>query len=589
MHQVFDIWALLSGRQRRQLVALQLLSLLASLTTLGGIAAVMPFFSVLAQPRLIHTTSIYSALYSALHFASERQFVVALGTAFVALLTVSNLVNLASTLATNRFAFSVNNDFQVALFRDYLRRDLRFHLMTGAARLHNNVVNEVSRATIGMIQSALTFVSSATLALVIVISIAYVNSALALAATLALASIYAVLYLAARRTLAHNGQIQSVFYSERTSLIADSFNSIRELKLLHDKSFVSVALAKYCHAISKSAASTLAIAQAPKPLLESAVATGLVGAALVLADGAAGSGVWLAQFSFLALAGYRLLPALQQAFSAAVRIRVDLTAFLTVAGDLRRSLAPGPGAREYAPSPTWAGRPMRAINIRDVTFRYAPESQAVIDSASLQIRAGSMAAIVGANGSGKTTLVELILGLLDPDSGTIEVDGERLEAKSRSAWWSTVAYVPQSVFLFDTSLAQNVALGEPPDSIDFRRLGEALRLANLESLAASFTQGIYERLGSSGRHLSGGERQRVGLARALYRNASLLVLDEATSALDSESEAEIMRTIYDLRGDHTILVVTHHLETLRRCEQCFELANGIVIEAAARDELKAHA
>jgi ATP-binding cassette, subfamily B, bacterial PglK len=192
---------------------------------------------------------------------------------------------------------------------------------------------------------------------------------------------------------------------------------------------------------------------------------------------------------------------------------------------------------------------------------------------------------MGANGSGKTTLVDLVSGLLLPQSGHIEIDGVRLDGANRRAWQSTIAYVPQQVFLLEATLAENIAFGVPPAQIDRERLQSAVRSACLTECVAGFPDGYEERLGQGGRALSGGQRQRLALARALYRDASLLILDEATSALDVSAESEITGMLDSLRSDRTIVVIAHRTAALRPCDLVFELAGGKVIRSGKYAQL----
>jgi len=349
--------------------------------------------------------------------------------------------------------------------------------------------------------------------------------------------------------------------------------------------------AEQCRMISRTAANTLTISQSPKYVLECITVISLVVIALYLRSHTAASGPWIAQLSFVAFAAYRLLPALQQSFAAVVRIRTDRPAFLNVEMDLghrpRAAMLPAwPSER------TWRGKPRGEIRLCEVSYRYAPDRPDAVSGASLVIPAGALVGFVGPNGSGKTTLVDLICGLLAPHSGHIEVDGTRLERTSYCAWQSTIAYVPQQVFLFDSTLAENIACGIPAASIDYRRMEEAVRLARLTDCVASLPGGYQEVIGERGCRLSGGQRQRLAIARALYRDASLLILDEVTSSLDSTAESEIVETLRALCSERTVLVVAHRPGALRLCDLVFELRNGKVVASTSNAPvvpLKRHA
>jgi HlyD family secretion protein len=582
MKAICDIWALLTRQQRRQLVALQVLSALSSFTTLGGIAAVVPFFSVLANPQLIHRNPTLNTLYTAIALRSDRQFMVALALGFVASVAISNLIGLASTIANARFAYAIHNSFQVSLFREYLNRSYAFHAGTSTSELQNRIVNETARTAIGLLQSALTLVSNLVLTAVVVVSVAVINSLVALGVMATLAGVYLATFIVVRRRLAVSGQAQSALNFSRVSLIADSFGAIKELKLLNQQSFLTDRLDRYCRAFSSAATGNLAVAQSPRPLLESLTAAALAGVALALAPAMAGSSAWLAQFSFLGLAIYRLLPALQQSFAAIVRITIDRPAFHVIAADLQSARLSENKSHTVAAYASWAGLPRHAIAVRNVSFRYSAARPLVLDGANGSIAAGTLTAVVGANGSGKTTLVDLILGLLTPESGAIEIDGRVLSPATQSAWQATVAYVPQSVFLVDGSVSENIALGVAPCEVNPARLEAAVHDSGLIPLISTLPNGLEQHIGSGGQPLSGGERQRVGLARALYRNSSLLVLDELTSGLDAAGQADLMQLLRSLRGQRTIILVTHGSQHHEHFDAICELtAGGIKVKARA--------
>jgi len=296
------------------------------------------------------------------------------------------------------------------------------------------------------------------------------------------------------------------------------------------------------------------------------------------------SGPWLAQLTYLGLAAYRLLPALQQIFHAVVRIRADRVAFVGIAEDLRSACRREAAVPPRSNAKCWAGRPQAEIQLTDVVFRYGADRPAAIGGISLRIAAGSTVGVVGPSGCGKTTLAELILGLLCPASGSIAVDGVRLDADNRRDWQATIAYVPQRIFLFDATLAENIALAASADQVDQQRLRGAVRLAQLDSLVAMLPGGYHEMLGEQGVRLSGGQRQRLGIARALYRHASVLVLDEATNALDRLTEDEIMSTLEALRGERTIILIAHRLSTALRCDLIFNLDGGRLSGTSRQEE-----
>jgi HlyD family secretion protein len=577
------LWHLLDQSQRRRLIGLQVLSVVMALCTVGGIAAVVPFLTVLADPGAIERSGPLHLIFQRLHFHNEAAFVAALGLVFVATVLIANAVNLFGVLTLNRFAAQVGDALFVRLFDGYMRRDYAFHLRNNSSLLATKVLHDTARVTSGILQQGLLLVTNAVTIVCVVGSIVLLNPVVAVTALLGLGLSYVVIYLLARERLLRNGQAASRYDAERTVTVNESFGAIKEILLVQGRELFVGRFAAQCRAISRAVFSTLAISQSPRYILECITVICLVGVALYFRSRTDAVGPWVAQLTFVGLAAYRLLPAMQQGFTAFARIRAERPAFASIDSDL-----PPPQAGHSAATAergAWRGMPRSEIRVRDLCFRYAPERTAAISNLSLSIPAGSMVGFVGPNGSGKTTLVDLVSGLLTPQSGRIEIDEEVLDRSTCERWQSTIAYVPQHAFLLDATVAENVALGVPPEHIDAQRLELAVRAARLTEWLASLPGGWRERVGERGCRLSGGQRQRLAIARALYRDASLLILDEATSALDGAAETDIVETLNTLKGDRTILVVTHRSSSLRYCDLIFELARGRVVRAGTFAQL----
>jgi ABC-type bacteriocin/lantibiotic exporter with double-glycine peptidase domain len=584
MSVLHTIWRLLDPRQRRSLIGLQLLSIVMALTTVGGVAAVLPFFAALADPNSIKHYAIARAILRSVRL-DDSSFVLVLGIGFGAAVLVANAVNLYGFLAISRFATRVGDALYVRLFDEYMHREYEFHARNSVSVLAGKVQESV-RVTCVILQQALTLVTSLVTILFVTAAVVLVNPVVAVCATAGLGASYAAIYVTTRGRLSRNGQTESRHHAERTRTINEGFGAIKEVTLLQSHDFFVGRFAQQSRFISRAAGSTLAISQSPKYVLECLTVVCLIAVALYLHNGSPAAGPWVAQLSFVGFAAYRLLPALQQVFAAIVRIRADRAAFAAIETDVERA---GP---QWAISPTdvpagaWHGRPHHDIRLRDVSFRYSHNQPDAVRNVSLTIPAGVIVGFVGANGSGKTTLLDLVSGLLAPQSGYIEVDGVRLERANLRAWQANIAYVPQQVFLLEATLAENIAFGVAPAQIDRERLEAAARSACLTECVASLPRGYEERLGASGRALSGGQRQRLAIARALYRDASLLILDEATSALDAASESELAETLQWLRSDRTVLVIAHRTGVLRHCDLVFELSGGSIVGSGKYGQLE---
>ncbi len=464
-----DLWGILTPKQRRGILAMQIVSTTMAFSTVSGIAAIAPFFAVLGQPALIDHNALLQWAYAHGGFSNKRGFVVALGIAFIAVMLIANLINVLGSLAMSRLALRIGTELQSTLFAEYLSRPYSFHIRANGTMLFNNILHETARVTNGILRNAFLLVTNLITASFIILSILLLKPMIALAMIAGLAGGYGLIYFALRNRLLKLGQSQSQFATEQAQILHESFGAIKEIIVLQAQNFFRGRFERASKSFSLAAAHSQVVAQNPRHLMECVAAVGLVGLALVLGGREDGVGPWLGQLTFLAFAAYRLLPILQQVFAASVNIRADRPALALIAPDLRRArtaihtTTPANFTRTHC---AWQARPQQEIRLEEVSFRYASDRPWVLRGVSLRIPARAAVGIVGVNGSGKTTLVDVIVGLLVPSEGRVEVDGNGLDEANRAAWQSRIAYVPQNIFLLDSSIAQNIALGIPAANID---------------------------------------------------------------------------------------------------------------------------
>ena len=577
-----DIWSILTLRQRRWVLWAQFLSIVMAFSTVAGIASIVPFFSLLGDPQLMDHSKPMHWAYTTLGFSGRRSFEIGLGLAFVAVVLTANLINAVGSFLMIKLSWHISTDMRAVLFREYLSRPYVFHAKTPSALLFNNITYKTN-VTTSMLQGIFTLVTSIVTAAFIIVSIMLLNPALGAAIVLVLAGGYLAIYLSMRNRLLRAGQVQSGFFTEQTKIVNESLAAIKEILVLGVQNFFRMNFEQSSRAFARAAAHTQLVGLSPKHIMEFIAVAGLVLVALFAGGREDGVGPWLGQLTFLGFAAYRLLPTLQQAFAALVGIRASRAEFAAIAPDLRiaraRKHAGGP------PDSSWQQRPKLEIRLKEISFRYQSDRAPALSGVSLRIPARTAVGFVGANGSGKTTLVDIAAGLLVPAGGHVEVDGIVLDNANTADWQSRIAYVPQSIFLLDSTIAQNIAFGVPKAAIDRERLLAAARLAQLDQLVDSLPEKYEHRLGERGTHLSGGQRQRIGIARALYADASVLILDEATNALDGLTEQELIATLFALRGRYTIILIAHRLSTVRACDLIFELDQGRVTASGTYGEL----
>jgi ATP-binding cassette, subfamily B, bacterial PglK len=588
MSLVSDLWSILTRPQRRRVLAAQIISVAMAFSTVTGIAAIAPFFAVLGEPQLIDHNRLLHWLYVHGDFSSKGGFVVALGIGFIAVVLIANLINALGSVTMHRLSLRIGAELQTSLFGEYLSRPYAFHTGTNSTTLFNNIVHETARVTDGILQNTLLLVTNLVAALFIVLSVLLLNPAISITMLLGLAGGYVLIYLCVRSRLLRLGQTHSRAWSDRSRIVNESLGAIREILLLQDRHFFHETFERSSSDVTEAAAHVHVAGQIPKHFMECVAVSALVGAALVLATHDSGIGPWLGELTFIAFAAYRLLPILQQVFVSTVRIRADRAALTLIAPDLWRARAERRSVlrRDLLSADSWWDqRPREQISVNGVSFHYAAGRSRALDCVNLIIPARATVGLVGANGSGKTTLMDVIAGLLVPTIGELQIDGVALDDANRAAWQARIAYVPQNVFLLDSSIAQNIAFGIPPNAIDRPRMMQAARLAQLEDFISTLPERYDHGVGEHGIRLSGGQRQRIGIARALYKEAPVLLFDEAMSALDGLTETELMAALEPLRGRCTIILIAHRLSMVRWCDVIYQLENGRVIGSGGYDEL----
>jgi ABC-type bacteriocin/lantibiotic exporter with double-glycine peptidase domain len=588
MRWVPELWSILTRPQRRRVIAVQLISVAMAFSTVTGIAAIAPFFAVIGEPRLIDDNRLLHSLYVRGGFTGAQGFIVALGVAFIAVVLIANLINALGSLAMNRLALRIGAELQTTLFGEYLSRPYAFHTATSSTTLVSNIVYETVRVTDGILQNSLVLVTNLVSALFIIFSVLLLNAAISIVVLLGLAGGYCLIYVCVRSRLPRLGQAHSRAWSDRTRIVNESFGAIKEVLLLRDRRFFHENFERTSRTVAEAAAHIHAAGQIPKHVMECVAVSALVGVALVLGTRNVGMGPRLGELTFIAFAAYRLLPMLQQIYLATVRIRADRAALTLIAPDLWRSpdeKQSGFPQASRLPDSWWQQRPREEILIKEVSFQYGAGRPRALDCVDLRIPARRTVGFVGANGSGKTTLMDLIAGLLVPTAGELRIDGVALDDANRADWQARIAYVPQNIFLQDSSIAQNIAFGLPPEAIDRPRMVQAARLAQLEDFIMTLPDSYEHAVGEHGIKLSGGQRQRIGIARALYKESPVLLLDEAMSALDGMTEAELMTALEGLRGRCTIILIAHRLSMVRRCDLIFQLESGKISGSGSYEEL----
>ncbi len=578
--------ALLTPRERlRGMQVMGMIVVMALFETLG-VLAVMPFLAVLADPGMISSHSAMARVHGWLGAPDARTFLMWLGAAALGLIVVGAAVRTVTELAINRFIQLRVHSLGARLLATYLRQPYPFFLNRHSGDLQRAILSEAEKVVETVYWPGLLLLANGTVLLALVGLLVVVDPAVALGAAVVLGGAYALVYAIVRNRLKRIGEEGVAFNRARYQATTEALGGIKGIRLLGAERQVLDRFARPSEALARRIAASTTIAHVPKYTIEAIGFGGILALCLVLlarhgADGE-GMGQVLPLVGLYAFAGYRLLPAVQAIYRGVTMLRFGDAGLSSIEADLRLG-ASAPDLPETAP-PAMPLR--RAIELSAIGYVYPGSDGTGLRDVTLTIAAGARVGIVGRTGSGKTTLVDVILGLLPPDAGSIAVDGQRLGAGNIRAWQQAIGYVPQDIFLRDGTVAENIAFATPHDRIDPDRVERAARMAQLHDFVAQeLPQGYATEVGERGVRLSGGQRQRIGIARALYHDPALLVFDEATSALDNETERQVMAAIRALGGDRTILMIAHRLSTVQDCDMIVVLDHGRVAGTGRHEDL----
>lgn len=566
-----------SREEKRRLLLLSLIIIITALLQVVGIASIFPFISAASDPSIADKNVYLFAVKTFLNIDDNRDFILLLGGVVLLTLILTNLFLAFSTWVTMKFVVTTNNTLAYRLLQRYLNEHYLFHLKRNSAELLKNLTSETNRVVNGGIMSAINVVSKGMTALSILIFLILVDPMIALIVGSVLGTSYAMIYWTIRLKLSRIGIIVTRLFSDRMRYINESLGGIKELKVLGREKYYLKRFRVVSEEIIKHQVFNRAAVELPRYLLETIAFGGILVMTMYLVSVRNDVQTVLPMISLYALAGYRLMPALQGIFQSTATLKHDIAAVDLFYQDIK-----GTERLPFNLSETEAVSlaPLelkKSLILSEVGFNYPDTNKQAVSNLTIQIQANTSIGIIGTSGSGKSTLVDIMLGLLKPQQGNILVDGDILTEENLRAWQNNIGYVPQVIFLADSTVSENIAFGIPNDDIDHEAVQKAAKMANLHDFVVNELDEGYETIvGERGIRLSGGQRQRIGIARALYHDPSVLVLDEATSALDTPTEQAVMEAVYNLSHKKTIIMIAHRISTVQNCDNLIWLEFGKV-------------
>lgn len=569
---LLGIWGHLRRRRRIQLGLLLVMMLATGLAEMLSLGAVLPFLAVLSDPQRLWQNQVVQELAIRLGFTSASQLLLPSSLVFAFMAVLAALIRLSNLWLNGQLAAAVGSDLSFEAYRRTLYQPYEVHLRRNSAEVITATTNQIN-LTVFSIRSLLALITSVVVAVCLLIGLLLIDASLALASASLFGCAYGFIAITARRKLRRNGLKIAEASTQQLKALQEGIGAIRDVLLDGSQPIYLQIYRQADLPLRKSDANNAFLSIFPRYSLEALgmVAIALIGGLLVLQRGSGAAVIPL--LGVLALGAQRLLPALQQIYSGWASLNASNAAIQAVLKALNQPLPPQINVVDPV-------KLSESIRLEGLHFCYLPDQPYVLSGVDLEIRLGERIGLIGSTGSGKSTLVDILMGLLVPTSGRLLVDGMDLHDKEHPerlfAWRASIAHVPQSIYLADSSIADNIAFGVPRQNIDFARVKQAAAQAQLTSFIEASPHGYQTYVGERGIRLSGGQRQRIGIARALYKQANVLVFDEATSALDTGTEEAVMRSVDLLSKELTIVMIAHRLSTVARCDRIVELENGSI-------------
>jgi len=567
------IWRMLKKPERRGLGMIFVLMLLGTVLEMFSLGLVVPIVGLLVNPDYIHRIPIVHSLFGDL---TTTQYVLGAMGLLVGVYFLKTIFLIWKTWVQRGFSNAVTMRIAQDLYENYLRQPYPFHLERNSAIMIRN--SQSSASLMGGVIDPLLLIASEFLVsgglFVLMLVLEPVGS---LSAIVVFGSFSIIFRRITSRRIAKWGEAQNYYKGSIIQHLQQGFSGVKDIKILGREDYF---IAGYNSDLAGNAyvQRRYAVAQTlPRFSMEllTIICLGLLVSLMVLSNKAVGD--ILPVLSLFGAAAFRLLPSLSQVINSFMSININRPIVDNLYVDLALPIpatAPDPKSRKL----------LDRIDIEGLSFSYARTTRDALNNVSISIRRGEAVGLIGSSGSGKSTLVDILLGLLEPTSGRVRIDGNDIHHNLR-AWQDQIGYVPQSIFLTDDTLRRNVAFGLPKDKIDDDAVKSAIRSAQLEEFVASLPDGMETVVGERGVRLSGGQRQRIGIARALYNNPDVLVLDEATSSLDTETEHGVMQAVQALQGDKTVIIVAHRLSTVEYCDRLYRLENAQIVDEGTFSEV----
>lgn len=571
---LYRLWLHLPQTRRVQLLLLLILMLISGFAELISLASIIPFLAAISDRERLWNNVVIQNIAIRLNLTQPSELIVLVAIALVICANFSALIRILNIKYIGVYTALIGSEFSCEAYRKTLHRDYTTQISINSSKTITTI-NSQSNLTVSALNASLQAIISLTISLFILIGFVLIDVRLALVLFSIFGTIYFLVASFSQREIKSNSNLITLAAREKLKILNKGYGAIRDVLMGNYQELYCYRYKFEDYPLRKLQAKNAFIGAYPRYMIEALGISAIAFTAILLNNSNSFGPTLLPTLGAFALGAQRLLPSLQQTYANWISLKSCIPACLDILEILDQSIL---DVGSNLDPLIWN----RDIQLCNVSYRFNSDDNDVLSDLNLKIQAGESIGIIGSTGSGKSTLVDLIMGLLTPSTGSVSVDGMNIHDSSRrsllNSWQSSISHVPQSIYLSDSTIINNIAFGVPQKDIIMHRVYEAANKAQIDGYIESLPNGYSTVIGERGVKLSGGQRQRLGIARALYRQSSTLILDEATSALDNVTERKLLSSLESLDKKVTIISIAHRLNTLRFCDRIVILDKGRIVD-----------
>ena len=570
---IIKLWKHLNKRRRKQFFVLLILMLITSIMEVISIGAVVPLLGALTSPVQIYQHQLTQPLIQILEITDASQLLLPLTIIFIIATLMAAIVRLLLLYVSTRLSFATGADLSIDIYRRTLYQDYSIHTSRNSSEIINSIITKTNTVIGGVLVPLFNFISSIVIMLGIISIVFTINPQVALITFSSFALIYSIVTFFTKKSLQKNSQIIADQSTLMVKSLQEGLGGIRNVLIDSTQEFYCKLYENADLSLRRASGDNVFIGSSPRHLMEAfgMILIAILAYTLTLQEG--GLAVAIPVLGALAVGAQKLLPALQQAYGSYSAIMGSRSSFIDVLNLLNQPLTRNTNQDLINAMPF-----KQKIVFKDLSFRYTKETAWILKNVNLSFKKGETIGFIGMTGSGKSTLLDILMGLLTPTSGEILIDGVAITQENRKFWQMNISHVPQSIYLTDSTIQENIAFGIGSEKIKVHKVAQAAQQAQIEEMINNLDNKYKAFVGERGIQRSGGQRQRIGIARALYKDSDVLIFDEATSALDNQTEQKIMHQIAQLKNNTTVFIIAHRITTLKQCDSIIRINGNYTIE-----------